>query len=535
MRRAFINGKIYMNSGQFAEALLVEDGVIAAVGRTSEIELIAGDAEITDLLGRTVLPGLNDSHCHFYGVGVSLTSLMMLGCTSITECIAVGRGYIEKNNIPAGRFVSGRGWNQDYFTDENRMLDRHDLDKISTEHPIVVRRACGHVATCNSLALERAGITTDTPVPDGGEIRRDKNGELSGIFTENAIALLNCLEEIPTDEEMERTLKAAMAYAASHGITSVQTNDVKDENAERMIGLWQRLSDSGESTVRAYIQCCFTSIEGLREFIAAGHKTGEGGDMSRIGPLKLFIDGSLGARTAVTRNPYADDPGTTGVLCLTQAQLDELVSTAHENGLQVATHAIGDGGIDMVLKSYENVIAGGENSLRHAIIHCQITDIPLLERFRDSDVLAQVQPIFLHYDMQIVEDRVGHDLAMTSYAFNTMDKLGIHVSYGTDSPVEDLHTMNNIHCAVNRQNLKRLPAEGFNPAERVALDRAIDNYTIGSAYASFDEEKKGRLQPGYLADLCVLDRDIFEIDQSEIMDVKVDMTVLGGRTVYTRA
>jgi predicted amidohydrolase YtcJ len=535
MRRAFINGKIYMNSGQFAEAVLVEDGVITAVGRTSEIELIAGDAERVDLEGRTMLPGFNDSHCHFYSVGVSLTSLMMLGCTSIAQCIEEGRRFIERNQVAPGRLISGRGWNQDYFTDENRMLDRHDLDKISTEHPIVVRRACGHVASCNSLALERAGITTDTPVPDGGEIRRDAQGNLSGILTENAIALLDCLEEPPTDEEMERTLRAAMAYAASHGITSVHTNDVKNDNAERMLSLWNRLTERGESTVRAYHQCCFTNIEGLRSFIDAGYKTGQGSDMNRIGPIKLFIDGSLGARTAVTRQPYADDPRTTGVLCLTQAQLDELVRTAHESGFQVATHAIGDGGIDMVLKSYEQVIGQGPNTLRHAIIHCQITDMPLLERFKRSDITAQVQPIFLHYDMQIVEDRVGHDLAMTSYAFNTMDELGIHVAYGTDSPVEDLHTINNLHCAVNRQNLKRQPAEGFNPAECVTLEQAIDNYTIGSAYASFDEDKKGRIQPGYLADFCVLDRDIFAIDTSEIMDVRVDMTILGGRTVYTRA
>ena len=534
MKSAFVNGKVYMNAGQFAEAVLVEDGVIVAVGGTSEVKMIAGDAEVVDLGGRTVLPGLNDSHCHLYSVGVSLTSLMMLGCTSVTACIETSREYIKKNNIPAGRAIFGRGWNQDYFTDEVRLLNRHDLDKISTEHPIVVRRACGHIATCNTLALEKAGITKDTPQVAGGEIRRDEAGELSGIFSENAIVLLNKLEEVPTQEEMLKTLKAAMAYANTHGITSVQTNCVKDENTDTMLGLYEELGRRGEATLRAYHQCNFTNVGGLKKFIADGHKTGKGTDMNKIGPLKLFVDGSLGARTAVMRKPYHDDPSTTGVVCLTQEQLDEMVETAHKAGLQVATHAIGDGGIDMIVSSYEKVIGDSPNKNRHGVVHVQITDIPLLERFEKSDIMALVQPIFLHYDMKIVEGRVGHDLAMTSYAFNTMDKMGIHVGYGTDSPVEDLNSMNNIHCAVNRQDMKGEPAGGYNPAECVPLTQAIDNYTAGSAYISFDEQKKGRIQPGFLADMCVLDRDIFTIDPSEIMNVKVDMTILGGKTVYTR-
>jgi predicted amidohydrolase YtcJ len=190
--------------------------------------------------------------------------------------------------------------------------------------------------------------------------------------------------------------------------------------------------------------------------------------------------------------------------------------------------------MDMVLTAYEKITAGDPNHLRHGIIHCQITDMPILERFRKGEVLALVQPIFLHYDMKIVESRVGKELAETSYAFNTMDKLGVRVSYGTDAPIEDLNTMNNIHCAVNRQDLKGNPKQGFYPQESVSLTRAIDNYTYESAYAAFDENIKGRIASGYLADMCVLDRDIFTIDPSEIISVKVDMTILGGKTVFTR-
>lgn len=534
MTRAFINGKFYMNAGQFAEAVLSEDGVITAVGTTNDILAAANGCEAVDLGGRTVLPGFNDSHCHLYGVGEALTSLMMDKCTSIADCIETGRAYIQKNAVPAGKVIKGRGWNQDYFTDENRLLDRHDLDKISTEHAIVVRRACGHILSCNTFALKKAGIDRNTPDVDGGEIRKDENGEPNGIFSENALAIFNNIDEAPTKEEMTKILKAAMEYASHYGITSVQTNDVKDDNAEMMLEVYNSLSESGEAIVRAYHQCCFTNIDRFRRFAASGYKTGKGSDMTKIGPLKLFVDGSLGARTALTRKPYNDDPTTTGVECMTQEQLDEIVEAANDAGFQVLVHAIGDGAIEMVLNSYEKTIGGGENKNRLGINHVQITDVPMLERFRNSDILAHVQPIFLHYDMKIVEDRVGKELASTSYAFNTMNELGLHVSYGTDSPVEDLSSMNNIHCAVNRQDLKKMPESGFYPNECVTLEETIDNYTIGSAYSSFDEQKKGRIQPGFLADMCVLDKDIFTIPSSDIMSVNVDMTILGGKTVYTR-
>jgi len=212
-----------------------------------------------------------------------------------------------------------------------------------------------------------------------------------------------------------------------------------------------------------------------------------------------------------------------------------MVQTAHNAGFGCVIHAIGDGAIDRVLTCFEKITGNLNNHLRHGIIHVQITDLPLLSRLKRSNILALVQPIFLHYDMKVVDDRVGENLASTSYAFNTMDKLGIHASYGTDAPIEDLNTMNNLHCAVNRQDLKGEPKKGYNPAERVELCRAIDNYTAESAYASFDEKRKGRIAAGQLADMCVLDKDIFTIDQADIIKIKVDMTILGGEVVFAKS
>lgn len=536
MRRIFFNGNVYLERESFAEAVLVEDGMIVSVGGNEEILAMANDnTEMTDLGGRTMIPGFNDSHLHLEHVGFGLTSLNLYGVTSVEEIISLSRQYIADNNIPAGETVTGNSWNQDYFTGEKRLLTRHDLDKISTEHPLLFPRVCGHMATVNTKALEVLGIDENTPEVEGGGIERDENGYPNGIFSENALDLVNGLSAEPTIEQRMEMITAAMRYANRFGITSVQTNDVRNENANDVLEAYRRMEENGELSLRFYQQCCFTDHDGLVNFLEAGHRTGNGSPMNKIGPVKLFVDGSLGARTAMSREGYADEPGNYGIECFTQEQMDRMVETANSYGMQVATHAIGDGGIERVLNSYERVIENGENPRRHAIIHCQITDRPLLERFRDLDVLAQVQPIFLHYDMHIVEDRVGKELAETSYAFGTMNELGINISMGTDSPVEDLQTMNNVHCVVNRQDLTMYPAGGWVPQERIDVYTAIDNYTIGSAYASFDENVKGRIKAGYYADFAILEENIFTVPTENIKDIQVHMTVLGGKTVYTNA
>ena len=539
MIRAFINGKIYINAGEFAEAVLVENGIFTKVGTSAEVKSLAEslgkDCEVINLEGRTVLPGFNDSHSHLYNAGVLLTSLAFGDCKSIAEFIEAGKAFIAKNNIPAGKLVTGYRWNQDLFkVDGCRLPDRHDLDKISTRHPIIAYRACTHMISCNSLALEMAGITKDTSDVPGGEIRRDENGELNGILTEHAMVLIDTLKSGFNIEEMANAIQAGMEYASSYGITSIQTNCVRNENAEVMLKAYNLVYERGQAPLRTYHQCCFTDIDGLKGFIAAGYKMGDNlsgsCDMHQIGPIKMFVDGSLGAHTAAMRAPYADAPETKGVYCCTIEELDEIVTTAHNAGFGCAIHAIGDGAIDMVLTSYEKVIKNGDNKLRHGIIHVQVTDMGLLERFKNSNVLALVQPIFLHYDIGIVEKRVGTELAGTSYAFNTMNKLGVHASYGTDAPIEDLNPFENLHCAVNRQDLSGNPQNGFYPNECVSLEAAIDNYTIESAYASFDETKKGRIALGFLADMCVLSEDIFST--KTIMSNKVVLTVLGGKIVY---
>ena len=535
MSTLIYNANIYVERGVFAQALLVgDDGKIAAVGTEDEVRAACtGNETQFDAQGRTIVPGFNDSHQHLFNTGIALAAVRLQGVTSIAEVIERGRRYIEENHPQPGEVIHGMGWNQDYFTDEHRLLTRHDLDKISTEFPIIFDRACGHILTCNTKALEMAGVTTET-VPNAGGAIDQENGELTGVVRENARSQVRCLMSERSLETKKRLLRTAMKHASETGVTSVQTCDVRLGDWESTLEAYRQVSEE-TPTVRAYHQFSFMEPKGLQEFFDKGYHMGVGSDFNRIGPLKLFVDGSLGARTAHMREPYADDPSTRGIATLTPEEIDVLVGMAVKNNTGVAVHAIGDAAIENVLNAYDKVCENGQNPLRLGIVHVQITDRPLLERFTKNDILALVQPIFLHYDTAIVEDRVGKDLAATSYAFKTLMDLGVHTSFGTDSPVEDMNPIDNIYCAVTRKNLRGEPAGGWHPEECVDIYSAIDAYTLESAYASFEENVKGRLMKGYFADLVVLSDNIFTVNPDDIRTVKVDATMVNGKFVYQRA
>lgn len=535
MNTVYHNAKIYIERARFAEAMLVTDGQIAKIGTYEEVTqgLCHGhEAHLVDLQGRTVIPGFNDSHCHALNTGKSLSIVRLGGCRSMQEIIEKGREFMASHPMQPGDVLSGRGWNQDYFTDGVRMPTRHDLDKITTEYPVVYTRACGHILVCNTKALEVAGITRDTPDIPGGEIYKDENGEPNGLFSENARRPVQAIVPGDTAESLARQLRTAMDYAAGLGITTLQTCDIGREEGDQVEKAYALAYNDNPKAIRTYIQCSFSDTEEYSAFLAKGHKTGTGNDMTRFGPLKMFVDGSLGARTALMRQPYADDPTTKGVPTMTVENFEAMVRLADENGCQVAVHAIGDGAAEMVLNAYDKVIGPEGNKNRHAVIHCQITDNDMLRRFKDKDILAQVQPIFIHYDMNVVAQRCGEELAATSYAFGDLYRMGVHTSFGTDSPVEDLNPFENMYCAVTRKRLDG--ARTYRPDQCVDIYDAVDQYTIGSAYVSFDEDRLGRLMPGYLADFAVLDRDIFTIPSDEIKDAQCLMTVVGGNVVFER-
>lgn len=530
----FYNAKVYVEKGRYAQAVWQQGGIIRMVGTDEEVLRAAGDAQRIDCGGRTVIPGLNDSHQHLLYMGRDMLFPDLTKASCAQDLTAMGQAYLREN--PDSRGFHASGWNEDTWPEGKRRRPcRADLDVISTEVPIVFTRVCAHLCAVNSRVLSLLGIDRDHTSFDGASVEVDAQGEPTGLLSEKALhAALALIPEL-THEELKKAVVTAMEYAVSKGLTTVQSNDIgfvlKDQEA--CCAIMKEVYDEGRGLLRYTGQLMYQTPEELRAYCESSvFNESYADDWFRRGPLKMIKDGSLGARTALLRQDYRDDPGNRGVEVNTDAFMAEMLDVAHGHGMQVAVHVIGNAAIEQVVGLYESVNKGRGNPLRHTLIHCQITDRPLLERIRRDELLIAYQPIFLHYDMHIVPSRCGDALTSTSYAFRTANELGVHASYGTDAPVEDLNPFACIYCAVTRCDLKGQPVEGFYPQERVDVETAVDAYTIESAYQEFREKIKGRIKTGYYADLVVLDRDIFTCDPMEIKDIKPVMTMVGGRIVY---
>ncbi len=540
MRTFYYNAKVYLSKGHFADAMIVDGSDIESVGTFEGLEHEAQGAVRVDCEGRTIVPGFNDSHCHVKMVGEAMSRPQIMNIKSIDAIVELCRQFAEDHPNVRTDGLAGFGWNQDLFTEgEKRVPNRHDLDRISTEFPVVLERACGHILTCNTKAIELLGLDENSPDLTEGSFWREENGYPSGVFAEAGGDLPRSLIAAPDFAKTRANFKNALDYASSLGITSVQSNDLTvGKNDDMTFGALADIYEKGEGKVRYHCQICCDTPEDLKRSVGSGlfskYAQPLYDRMLSVGQLKLFKDGSLGARTALMRKDYEDDPGNRGMDCLDADAMYELVKTADSYGIQTVTHVIGDGAVEGVVECYEKVLDGRPNINRHGLIHCQITDKALMERIKASDIRVFYQPIFLHYDLHVVEDRVGKETASTSYAFGTAIRSGIHTSFGTDSPVEDINPYDGIYCAVTRSDLTGFPEGGFYPQERITVEEAVDAYTIGGAEAQFAERWKGRIAPGYVADFVILDRDIFTVPAEEIRKVRPVCTVLGGETVYTR-
>lgn len=542
MDKILFNGKIALMDSQntsWSEAVAIKDRKIAKVGTNEEILQFKGkETELIDLKGRLVLPGFNDSHVHLLGYGYTLEAVDLGDTKSIDEIIGSVKEFIEKKKISKEKWVTGRGWNHDYFINEKRFPTRYDLDKISTEHPIVLIRVCGHVLVTNSKALEILGIDKNTPQVEGGEFDLDNEGEPLGIFRENAMYLVRDQVPEPTIEEIKEMLLNAMKDFNAYGITSVQSDDfeaIPGRNYDNIMKAYKELVDEGKLTIRVYEQCLLPSVDKLNTFLAKGYKTGLGNEYFKIGPLKLLGDGTLGARTAALTKPYKDCPETKGIPIYTQEELDKIIEKAHNNGMQIAVHCIGDKIMYMVFQAIEKaILKNPRDDHRHGIVHCQITDEYLLNKFKELNVIAYIQPIFLDYDWKIVEKRVGKELMETSYNWKTLLNRGIPIACGSDAPVETFNVLYGIYEAVTRKDLTGKPLKGWLPEQKLTVEEAVYGYTKAGAYASFEENIKGSIEEDMLADLVVLSANIFEIQEDKIKDVVVDMTIFDGKIVYKR-
>ena len=538
MKTIYTGGCVFTGDGPLQEAFVVDGDRFAAVGTDAEVLALAapGDA-IVPLGGRFVCPGFNDSHMHLLNYGNVMTQCALADATSLADLQQRLRTFAMERILTGDDWLLGRGWNQDRFIPATGIPTRDDLDAVSVTLPICIVRCCGHCLSVNSRALMLLGLDESTPCPPGGAIDRDASGRLTGVFRDAAMTLVQSRLPGPDRTALKDMLRTAMTALNAVGVTSCQTDDLccfANVPWTEVLTAYRELEQEGSLTVRVYEQCQFTDIAGLMDFLESGHRTGKGSPMFRIGPLKLLGDGSLGARTAHLSGEYADAPGERGIAIFTQDELSAMIALAHISGMQIAVHAIGDGMLDMLLRAYKAAFARApRKDHRSGIVHVQLTRPDQLAAMKRLGLHAYVQTVFLDYDSHIVHARAGEKLADTSYAFHTMQTLGLHVSNGTDCPVEAPDPMRGVQCAVTRQPLdSSIPP--YRPEEAMTVEEALRSYTAEGAYASFEEGFKGRIAPGMAADFTVLSGNPFIVPSSEIARIHAIQTVLDGKTVYMK-
>ena len=540
MKKIYYNANIVTmeKNAMHADAMLVEDGVFKAVGSKADVFAMVGACEAEDMKGKTILPGFFETHMHNLSEGLILRDMNHNACTSIEGLIQYSREFLATHDIPEGRWVRGRGWNQDNFSDEKRFITRDDLDKISTTVPLAFTRTCGHVIVCNTAALNIMGMSEHAEDVEGGVIDRDETGRPLGIFRENARACV--LDAIP--EETLEGVKELILYsqdkALKCGIVEIHSDDFKDVpgNYKKVMQAYHELIEEGKMKIRVYEQCNLPVREWQTDFFANGYGTGwQDTEKYTLGPFKVLIDGALGARTALMREPYKDGDGVNcGVAMLTQPELDFLVDNAYKHNCQIAIHAIGDKGMDMVMEAIKKARKNnpGCGKGRDGIIHCQIMNPDQYDKMKEMDLIGYIQPIFLNYDYKILVTRVGEEKAATSYGWKTMFDMGIHACGDSDCPVEDMNIMQNIHCAVTRRGNDLNPPGGWQPEQDLTVEQALSLFTTQAAYASFREDWAGSIKAGKSADFVVIDEDIFAIDPDAIKDVEVKRTYIRGKCEY---
>lgn len=532
MKTIFYNAAVYTGTLPLQEAFGVEDHQFFFVGTNQEARQQAADLFV-DLQGAFVCAGFHDSHMHLLNFGQSLTIAPLHKHTdSLEEMLRC----LKETPPGRGGWILGRGWNQDYFADGNRMPTRWDLDQVSMENPVCAVRACGHALCLNSKALELLGITCDTPQPEGGQILLER-GMPNGILFDNAMDLVYSALPAPSKEELKTMIHTACKALNTYGITSVQSDDYcvfHNVSWQVINDVFRELETAGALTVRVYEQAHFSDVSALEEYLDAGNLTGTGSNCFRIGPLKMLGDGALGARTAFLSKPYADAPATRGISVFSQQEFDDLICLANARGMQCAIHCIGDACLDMVLSSLEKALTEHPRiDHRHGIVHCQITRPDQLQKIAQLGLHVYAQSIFLDYDIHMVTQRVGEELSQSSYSWKTLQNLGVTVSNGSDCPVELPNVLAGIQCAVTRRDLKgSVPV--YLPQEAFTIQEALDSFTSGSAYACFEENKKGKIQPGMLADFVILETNPFGKDPSQISSISVAETYVGGKSVYRK-
>ncbi|HVH71787.1 MAG TPA: amidohydrolase [Candidatus Dormibacteraeota bacterium] len=510
-----------------AEAVAIDRGHIVAVGSDAEIaKWIGPTTKRLDAQGKSVLPGFIDAHVHFSSGGGEISSVHLRDASTPLEF--AGRVGEQVKKLPKGEWMLGGTWDHELWGG-TPLPSHHWVDALTPDNPILVSRYDGHMALANVLALRLAGITRDTKDPPGGTIVRDKDGNPTGLLKDAAMDLVYRVIPAPSEEQLLRMIHAGMDEARRFGVTSIH-----DISSTEDVRAYQILAARGELTLRIYSITPLPQWQGLR---TAGLRAAFGNDWIHLGALKGFADGSLGSTTALFEKPYNDAPETSGLpneMILPEGNMLKMALGADQAGLQLAVHAIGDKANRIMLDIYTAVTKqnGERSDRRWRIEHAQHLRPEDFDRFAQLGVIASVQPYHAIDDGRWAEKRIGHDRARTTYAFRTFLDHGVRLAFGSDWTVAPLNPMLGLYAAVTRATLDGKNPGGWFPEQKLTLEEAIQAYTMGSAFAEFREKEKGSLTPGKMADVVVLDTDLFAIAPEKIKDVAVRYTIVGGKVVY---
>lgn len=524
-----INGNFYTLDPENprAVAMAVKDGRILAVGGYEQVSALAGrETSVINLNGNTAVPGLIDSHGHLLGLGESLREINLVGTESYEEVVDLVAEKVKE--AERGGWIQGFGWDQNDWPIKE-FPTHQALSRVSPESPVWLSRIDGHAGLANARAMELAGVTAETPDPNGGRIVRDRSGRPTGVFIDRATRLITRHIPASSPEERRDLLRQAVQEGLALGLTGVHDPGVGRET----LAVLREMAEAGELGLRVYAMVRGSDEELVTEYLARGPLVGLGDGRLTIRSVKLIADGALGSRGAALLEEYSDDPGNRGLLILSEDEITRMARLAVEAGYQVNTHAIGDRANQLVLNAYETVLKEAQaGDFRFRIEHAQVIHPDDIPRFAKLNVIPSMQPTHATSDMPWAEDRLGPVRIKGAYAWRSLLETGAHIAGGSDFPVEGVNPLWGIYAAVTRQDHRGHPRGGWYPEERMTREKALKAFTIWAAEAAFMEGEVGSLESGKRADLVVFTKDIMVVPPEELLETEVLFTFVDGELVY---
>ncbi|SHJ82614.1 hypothetical protein SAMN02745751_03466 [Dethiosulfatibacter aminovorans DSM 17477] len=533
----FINGNIVTMKDEIqAEALAVSNDKIVATGSNYEIKSMANTlTQVIDLKEKTLLPGFIDTHMHIVGYGFSFEAIDLLGLPSLESLIDKCKKYIEENDIAEGVWILGRGFDQNVFEDVNGFPTSKDLNKISENHPILLLRTCGHIGIANDLALNLAEVDENTFVR-GGSFDKYEDGKPNGVIKEASLEWFKIkMSQSRTVDDLKRAIMAGGNDLSRYGITSVHTEDSYDlgyaGDLSELYEAYKQLIFEGNLKQRVYQKISLPRMSDVDDFLKRFLHTGLGNDFFRIGPVKLWADGTLGGRTAWLLEDYDDEPGQKGIAVYEDDEMTDIIKKCQDNNLQMCIHSIGDAALEQILNAYENASSGKDmKAFRHRIVHCQIGHYDQYQRIADMGININIQPMHTRTDYPLIEHRLGSERSSKCHAWNTIQEYGVLVTGSSDVPCTNCDNAASVFAGIS----EIVNRDYWLKDEEVSVYDALKMYTVNAAYSAFEEDVKGTIENGKFADFVILSENPMSIKKENIKDIEVEMTILGGKVVYRK-